>query len=81
MAGKQIDPEGENIVGRVFHKRHVIGLLRGTDYRYSNQTLWHEALHVVAYQRNIELSENAIDSLAFGIIELLEANGLSADLT
>jgi hypothetical protein len=39
-------------------------------------TLWHEVLHGIIAQRNVDLDEGELDALAHGIYEFLDDNPL-----
>lgn len=43
-------------------------------------TLLHEVLHVIEYERNLDLSENCVDQLSVGLADALLRNPLLLEL-
>ena len=78
VTGAEMDPDDNSYVGRVSFSRSVITVLKEATDDHKKQTICHEIMHVICQQRNVELSERALDALAYGLRDLIISNpGLS----
>ena len=60
--------------GRVHYKKETITLDPKLGKSVFKYVLLHELLHVVDFQRGLNLKESQIEALAFGLIDLLKDN-------
>lgn len=73
---------GNDVYGLATHDKAIIQIRAEMDRQAKMQTLWHEVVHAIAYQADINRlkvgDERAIDSLAWGIMQVVRDNpGLS----
>jgi hypothetical protein len=71
-----IDPDDKGYIGRYNYAAARIFILRSIGSNRAFQVFWHEILHGICDQRNIQLEEPAIDALAYGVSGFLLENGL-----
>lgn len=63
--------------GKISYTEQAIQIKTGLAEDYKSQTFWHEVLHGIAWERNIDLGKNEeyiIDSMANGIYSFLKNN-------
>jgi len=70
----RFDSEHGNYIGRVIHQEGKIYVLDNMPVDQQQQTEIHEIVHVLAIQRNLDLTEKQIDALAYGFLEFVQDN-------
>ena len=68
------DDKGETMCGRLIFAKSEIIINSDSDEFSRRQTLWHEILHGLFEQASIKHDEKIIDTLAYGIIQVLDDN-------
>ena len=71
-----LDHGEEKLDGRISHKRQMIEIESGLTLTMQRQTLWHEIIHGILTQagRHDEVSEGAVDAIAYGIFGVIKDN-------
>lgn len=69
-----IDPKGKGWLGRISFGNALIQIRENMTAECKIQVLWHEVIHAIATQRNVKISEEEIDALAFGMVGVLQRN-------
>jgi hypothetical protein len=71
--------EGRTCTGLIENDNLVISLLSNRPQDRNYQTLLHEILHGIIYNRNLNIAETTeeflVDELAYGLLEILKNNG------
>lgn len=62
--------EGTDLVGRYNYSSGSIRILDTLDEDRREQVLWHEVIHIICMQRNVQLTEEQLDALAYGLYAL-----------
>jgi hypothetical protein len=70
-----------NRAGEIRLMRAEIAVLPDAAPELLPQTLWHETLHGILHQSGQECDEDAIDVLAYGIVQVLRDNPALVELT
>lgn len=65
---------GHECYGMVDHGKATIELNDSNSTERDIQTLLHEIVHVIDEQRGLSLSEEQVDKLAYGILDLIRTN-------
>ena len=60
--------------GHISHNETTIKLEAVMSPQAQTQVLWHEILHGIAMQSNLDLSEQEVDVLSFGVYQVLKDN-------
>ena len=69
------------VVGQYSPVRQIIRISDKLKQTGAVATLWHEIIHAIADQRDIQIGERQIDHIAFIIMELLQDNPWLAQVT
>jgi hypothetical protein len=76
-----IGPERRNesgnlLWGKITHASGELYIWDGLSPDQQYVVLWHEMLHGIESQHDLDLGEGPLDTLAYGIVSLLEHNDL-----
>lgn len=71
------DKENSNaLLGHIIYSQPAIEIDSTCSKQVQYQTLWHEIIHGIASYMNIDLEEDAVDSISHGIVQVIRDNNL-----
>ncbi len=65
---------GDEVIGHESFRTGTISILMTLQPAFKLETLWHELMHIVTEQHNINLNESQIDALANGVMGVIQDN-------
>ncbi len=65
---------GDGVMGHESFRTGTISILATLEPVFKQESLWHELLHIIAEQHNIDLNEGQIDALATGVMQVIQDN-------
>lgn len=73
-----VDEDGQSMSGHINVSDGIIQVRRYENEHYMRMVLWHESLHAVLAHasRADEVSEEALDTIAHGIVQILRDNDI-----
>jgi hypothetical protein len=72
--GKPTDTEGNEVDGKLWHSKSRIVIDKELEAQPKKQTLLHEIIHEIAIQAGQEMTEGQVDSIAFGVYQVIRDN-------
>ena len=68
------DNKGDEKLGFFEPAKGRITISKNQNKYSSDQTIWHELVHMVCMHAGLELKENQIEAIAFGVTEIQRLN-------
>ena len=68
------DENGANLAGKIDHDTLTCEIENNLPPQAKRYTLWYEAIHAINHQVGIDMPEEHINNLAYGIMLLLQDN-------
>jgi hypothetical protein len=72
--------DGQGLLGQANHSNFRIILSKGYSRNRNYQTLWHEIIHAIARERNLELPEEVVGQISNGLVMVLHDNPQLIDM-
>lgn len=66
--------DATSYMGQAHHSKEHINMARGYSKYKQYKTFWHEVIHCICLERNINLEESEVDNIGNGIVEVLHDN-------
>ena len=74
VQGGVVADDGKGLLGQADHSKSLIRISTGYNKYDQYKTLWHEIIHAINAERNLDLEEAKVNQLTNGIVLLLHDN-------